>query len=94
MLGRRTSALRFALTVLASILLLLPIGCADREDLEEAQRQESPGYGTEANAALEKPEAAIMPAGRSSLDTRNRAYRPIGSAMHQASQELLRPDTT
>jgi len=63
MFGKKNSALYCAMAIFSVISLLLLYGCADREELEEARRQEAPGFNTEANEALNEAEDAMAEAG-------------------------------
>ena len=60
--GQNTIALYCAMAIVASCIALFS-GCADREELEEARRQQAPGYNAKANDALEKAENAMVEAG-------------------------------
>ena len=62
MLQKETNALRWALAALSIMSLLLIFGCADREELEEAERQQAPGYNAVADEALERAEDAMTEA--------------------------------
>jgi hypothetical protein len=62
LLDRRNCALH-CVTAVSVLLWLLLSGCADRDEAEEARRQQAPGYNAEANEALKRAEKAMMEAG-------------------------------
>jgi hypothetical protein len=60
--GQKATALYCAMAIFASYIAFFS-GCAGREELEEARRQQAPGYDAEADEALEKAENAMIEAG-------------------------------